>query len=263
MKSVSTESRRLNPSGSAQMVQAHGSTSPGAGFVVVFDCESDCSLRTCTGNSNYEKISTFMQFTVCCAVTIPTDVILANAPTDEAMQLSKRYHWWRDEADAGKGPIDGMLSLFDDADAIVGYNCFDFDFPLIKRHYRCVRKGETSMQRYMRHRSKCYDIMAKVRDVTGAYFKLDDLLRLNKLSCKTSNGLKAIVMWEKQQRDDLKAYCAADVDLTARLALVDNIVVDSSLSMCPSAGLRFALSKRANRDRETRRAGDDDEFVLV
>ncbi len=230
-------------------------------FVVVFDCESDCSLKTCPGGTKEEKLSRYMHFTVCCALTMPSDAILHKADADEIMHLSKRHHYWRDQAEPGTTPIDGMLALFDAADVIVGYNCFDFDFPLLRRFYRSVRAGETATQRYMNHRSKCFDIMAKVRDVTGCYFKLDDLLKLNNLSCKTSNGLKAIEMWESQQRTELKEYCEADVDLTARLALVDRISIDNlKNATCPTVGLRSDLCKKhalKKRDRE----GED--FVIV
>lgn len=215
-------------------------------FVVVFDCESDCSMSKCPGATYEEKLGRYMNFTVCCALVLPTSAVLAaELSPDAVMQMATRYHWWRDELD-GSTPLDGMLSLFDRADAIVGYNCLSFDFPLIRRFYRSVSELENAAQRYVNHRAKCVDLMARVRDVTGCCFKLNALLETNGLGRKTSDGLGAIRMWEEQQRDELQRYCAEDVDLTARLALVDDMTVAISshaFLKCPNTGLRSALSK--------------------
>ena len=120
----------------------------------------------------------------------------------------------------------------------------------------------TPTQRYMNHRSKCFDIMAKVRDVTGAYYKLDDLLRLNNLSSKIGDGLKAIDMWEKQQRANLVQYCASDVDLTARLALMEKITVDSAQNCTPPCiGLRNTI--RTTFPLKKRERVDNEDFVIV
>ena len=77
---------------------------PSCGFVVVFDCESDCSFARCPGVTKEDKILRYMQFTVCCAATIPTEAILSNNTSEEIMGLCTRYHWWRDEAVKGIGP---------------------------------------------------------------------------------------------------------------------------------------------------------------
>jgi hypothetical protein len=236
---------------------------PDDGFVLVFDCESDCSFTNCPGENVKEKVSKFMQFTTICAATLPTNLILSNIPVDDVMRQASRYHWWRDESKPGQTPIDGLLALFDRADVIVGFNALHFDFPLIRRFYRSVKPDETPTQRYFNHRSKCHDIMARVRDVTDLYYKLDDLLKFNHIPCKTSDGLQAITMWEEQRRQELLDYCAADVDLTARLALLDDISIDKRRdSVCYSVGVRSALLKKDLIVKRKRKI-EEEEYVLV
>jgi len=196
-------------------------------YVVVFDCESDSSFNNLPGNSQEEKLR-FMQFTVACAAVIPCDVIEKNKSICEILLHTKTKFWWRDAAERDHNPIISLLDLFDGAEVIVGYNCLSFDFPLLKRFY-CPSNKVSSMQRYVNHRSKTLDIMNRVRDATGSYYKLDQLLKLNKLKTKSSNGLEAIKMWERNEREELKSYCEMDVLLTAQLSLIDGLVTKENL----------------------------------
>ena len=55
--------------------------------------------------------------------------------------------------------------------------------------------------------------------------KLDALLAANGLPGKTSDGLEAIRMGERGDRDQLRAYCAEDVRLLAQLTLLPELRV--------------------------------------
>ena len=203
------------------------------GYVIVWDCESDCAFDKLPGETHEEKLC-FMQFTVICAILMPSAMIKKRAPVDLIMQNSTRYSWWRDVAEHGSNPVVSLLRLFDEADMIVGYNCLEFDFPLIRRFYRPSKSMPCSTQRYVNHRAKTLDIMARVRDATGKYYKLDDLLKKNGLETKSSNGIEAIRMWEQGQRDELESYCETDVLLTARLSLLEEIRVGHNVKVTSS-----------------------------
>lgn len=199
-------------------------------YAVVFDCESDSAFADLPGRTHEEKLK-FMQFTVICALVVPVELIRNGASADEIVDASFEHSWWRDVAEEGGNPISTLLDLFDGAKLIVGYNCLGFDFPLVRRHYRSSLGHARDHQRYVDHRSKTLDLMARARDATGEYFKLDYLLKRNGLQTKSSNGLQAIKMWDEGRRDELQDYCATDVALTAKLALQDTIHVSDYLEI--------------------------------
>lgn len=193
-------------------------------YVVVFDCESDAAFSALPGASNDEKLK-FMQFTCMCTLSMPLSLIVhRRATADEIIAASECRTWWRDtttaadDADAD-GPIGSFLQLVDKAALVVGYNCLGFDFPLIRRFYGRAGAFNTAEERYIAHRSKTLDLMTRVRDVTGKYFKLDALLKQNGLETKTGDGLLAIRLWTQGRREELESYCKWDVVQTARLAL--------------------------------------------
>jgi len=240
-------------------MEAQTGIANGNKYVIVFDCESDSLFSTLPGNFHEDKIR-FMQFTVVSALALPCEPIEAGAPIDEIMSRGVMYNWWRDVAEDGNNPLVSLLALFDGAEAIVGYNCNGFDFPLIKRFYRPTQSTTKPVQRYVDHRTKTLDIMSRVRDATGYYMKLDDLLNRNGLSSKSSNGKEAVGMWERGERDELKNYCNTDVMLTARLALLETVAVSDTVRIGGAGcGLRAFLALQ----RATKPIGAYDSFVLV
>lgn len=211
-------------------------------YVLVYDCESDSGFENLPGDHRADKIK-FMQFTVICAIAMPVELIERKAPVDEVLAHSTVYSWWRDVSEQGSNPIVTLLNLFDDAELIVGFNCLDFDFPLIRRFYRPSELYGLPAQRYVNHRSKTLDIMARIRDATGTYYKLDELLKKNGLQTKSSNGKEAIRMWEEGRREELQAYCANDVVVTARLALLESIRIGDYLKVTSRVfGIRTELA---------------------
>ena len=107
------------------------------------------------------------------------------------------------------------------------------------------------------------------RDVSGTYYKLDKLLVENGLSAKCGDGQKAVQMWAANDRPNLEMYCAMDVDLTAKLSLLENIKINGPqrLSLPQHVhGLRSAIAaRRASGAQKRPRDKEDDEegFVLV
>ena len=213
-------------------------------YIIVFDCESDATFASLFGETKMDKIK-FMQFTVTCAIKMPISLILQNRPWNEVMSSCTKHAWWRDLAEhETRNPVHTLLELFDGAVLIVGFNCLGFDFPLLRRFYPTVANQISPEQRYISHRSKTFDIMYRICEATGNYYKLDILLKRNKLSCKTGDGIAAIKLWETGKRDELKNYCEMDVWLTAQLALLEVIKVEDKLEFDNGKfGVRTAVTK--------------------
>jgi len=210
----------------------------GQPYCVVFDCESDAGFAE-GAHSAAERdsyIRTQLQFTVVCALKLLSGMIASGETTDAIIGASTRLTYWRDQANPGESPVSGLLKLFDGAEVIVGYNCQQFDFPLLSRFYpwNAERARASPEQRYASHRCKCLDVMLRLRDVTGRFHKLDNVLKANKLAVKSGDGAQAVRLWEEQRRDELRDYCATDVEVTARLALADQLV-----GVCGNPGVRI------------------------
>lgn len=260
MKNVS---RRIYPhrvqiNGTGYMDASTGSSRPPR-YVLVFDCESDSAFADLPGEFHEDKIK-FMQFTVICALAMPADMIEANAPVDEILAHSTRHSWWRDVSEQGSNPIITLLKLFDEAELIVGFNCLGFDFPLIRRFYRPSETVLYPNQRYVDHRSKTLDIMFRVKEATGNYFKLDELLKKNGLETKSSNGMEAIKMWADGRRDELKSYCEKDVLVTAKLALLDSMKFSDHLKITSKV---FGIKRELSLHTQSPEMDTDGGFVVI
>lgn len=176
--------------------------------VVVFDCESDGRPAPAYDGAQ-RGVEEFrnVQCTVACAIVMQSSTTL-----DGAREIT----CWRDVApQKGANPFKELFDAFDEADVILAYNSFDFDFPLLWKHY-----GAKAKRRYFEHRLKSVDIFSRLRAATNRWPKLADLLSDNGLSSKTGSGANAINLWEAGQRDELESYCMADVKLTAQLGLL-------------------------------------------
>lgn len=168
-------------------------------MLVFFDVETDSSFAS---HGDRACAMARMQITVACLTIVDDDGSVADRV------------FWRDVP----GDLESMLACFDLAHCIVGYNTLDFDLPVLEKYY-------ADKQRYRSHRLKSFDIFANIRTATGTWPSLDALLRENGLSTKISSGLAAIRMWERQERDDLSAYCLSDVHLTRALCELDRLMV--------------------------------------
>ena len=194
---------------------------------------------------------------------MPSNVVLESSDWNAVEKHTKRLTFWRDEAADGCTPVDELLKLFDDAEVIVCFNGLGFDFPLLRRFYRPLN-GCSAPQRYVLHRSKTLDIMARARDATGLYMKLDLLLMENGLATKTGDGLQAVKLWRCQKRKELSDYCHMDVELTLRLSLVDGMKAKGVELGANVNSLAYAINaSRAHTRKRTRDVAEEEDFVRV
>ena len=198
--------------------------------VVIFDCESDGKPRHAYGDTRTEQDFKFIQCTCACALIVP----VAQLPSLEG---ATRLTCWRDDEAHGVNPFEPLFAAFDAALVIVGYNAFEFDFPLLWKHY-----GKAQNRRYLEHRIKCLDIFARLRTVSGHWPRLDDLLLANELAPKLGDGRQAIRLWQADDRKALEAYCQVDVRRTAELATLKQMAFGQTTMPEHVYGLMPALT---------------------
>ena len=181
-------------------------------YVCVYDLETQSTIASVPGRRREDQIGN-LQISVLCAVTIPTRLAMDPLRSEEAMANAARHTFWRDDNSNPLGPFEKLLQLFDNADLICGYNISGFDNIVMKKHYAGRR------DRYYSHALKMHDCFCRIKDATGVWFKLDALLKANGLETKTADGLEAIKMWQRGERDRLADYCLTDTLQCARLML--------------------------------------------
>ena len=211
--------------------------------VVCFDVETDCLLSSCPGATRDQQCF-YSQITVACALVL--DAALCEDPNDavEALATSEAFSYWQDDASGdGTGPFEPLLQLMDEADVILVYNGFGFDYPVLRKYYGGPSKL-AAQQRYVHHRLKTLDPFDRIRSATGEWPKLDALLQANGLASKTASGVEAITMWQDGRRRELEDYCAADVKLMAELCLQPDILLPRPRTRLPNVVYGIAAAVR-------------------
>ena len=91
---------------------------------------------------------------------------------------------------------------------------------------------------------KTHDIFARLREATGFWYKLDNLLKENDVPAKTSNGLQAITWWQDGERALLQEYCEGDVKNLTKLAVKPQLKLPRTSFRAPNHvfGIASALA---------------------
>lgn len=114
------------------------------------------------------------------------------------------------DPEAGRTPdIGNSLSVFSEADRIIGFNSKHFDVPALVPYH-----GEKF--RALKH----FDIMDIVKNRLGRKLSLNALATETLGSEKTDVGTNAVLYWAKRDEESmekLQKYCEADVALTRDL----------------------------------------------
>lgn len=182
--------------------------------VVVFDLETDATIRDAPGTTREEQVRN-LQFSCCSLLSIDVEAIKRGDAPDVLVEAGVMKTFWRDN----QNDIEAILAAFEEATAIIGFNTHGFDFLVLRKHY-------SDKQQYHRHLCKSLDVFSRVRDVANFWPKLDMLLKRNGLATKTADGLVAIKWFAEGRLDELKSYCESDVKCCAKLALASEMIVD-------------------------------------
>ncbi len=102
--------------------------------------------------------------------------------------------------------FDEMWSLFENTDAIVGYNSEHFDIPILNKYYQGDLKNIKSI-----------DLLADIKKSYGKRPKLDNVANAILGKNKISNGLQAVEWWKTGEIDKIKKYCEEDVIITKEI----------------------------------------------
>lgn len=180
-------------------------------FVCVFDLETQCLFGDVVASTRDEQAR---KMPISCASTLcmPSSLVLnPQTPADESIARGVLKTFWRD-GPAG-GDMTALVKLLNQAEMIVGYNLFGFDYKVLAKH-RVDPDDPTCW------RDKTLDVFCRARDHSKQWPKLDNLLFLNNVPAKLGDGKLAVQLWNEGRREELGSYCEGDVIATARLALL-------------------------------------------
>lgn len=207
------------------------------GSVVVFDIETQDKIANMPGAERIDQVCN-LQVSCLAYLVVDADRLLDLDDAQAAVEEAKMVTLWRDEDPDGDGPFERLFKVFDEAELICSYNGLGFDHPVLFKHCKKTRTEA--------HLLKAHDAFSRLKENTGIWFKLDNLLKANGLETKTANGLEAIKMWHENRRDELEAYCVHDVRAFARLLALPELKLPRLASVAPNYlfGMASALAAR-------------------
>jgi hypothetical protein len=182
-------------------------------YVCVFDIETQQKIEDMPGRFREDKIK-LLSISCASIVKIPSELCIDPKDRELAMEMASTQTFWIDGD--GQASLEAMCVLLENAEMIVGYNLAGFDWLVCKKYFRNVEAFQKCCE-------KTLDVFSRIRDATGVWYKLDNLLKVNGLETKTADGLMAIAYWAEQKRDVLQEYCEVDTKQCARLALLPTL----------------------------------------
>lgn len=114
-------------------------------------------------------------------------------------ETNKYHSFWHDE-------LDGLWSILEQADLLVGYNSIHFDLPLLNKYY-------LGNLEHIAH----LDILVEVQKSFGRRVKLDQIAAGTLGTKKSGHGLDAVKWWRRGELDKIKKYCINDVIITKKI----------------------------------------------
>ena len=138
---------------------------------------------------------------------------------DDPATLPQNHSWFEYIAplEGANDLADKLIPLIDAADRVVAYNGRGFDLEVLR--------GCCSEEDVDRWSKKLRDPFEAIRDTTGSWVKLDELLDANALPFKKSgDGVSAVEWWSRGERRRVADYCRGDVDALIALITLDKIV---------------------------------------
>lgn len=105
-----------------------------------------------------------------------------------------------------KEDLPRLWKLFEQADAVVGYNSDHFDIPVLDKYY----PGDLAKIRSI-------DLMKDIQAALGRRIKLDAVAEGTLGAKKSGHGAQAMRWWKQGDVASLRKYCLKDVELTKRV----------------------------------------------
>lgn len=105
--------------------------------------------------------------------------------------------------------FEGMWSIFQDADRVIGYNSIGFDVPALEPYANFPF-------RKLPH----FDIMLKVKEIYGKRVSMDAIAKETLDREKKETGLEAVYLWQRKDKkslERLRKYCEDDVLITKEI----------------------------------------------
>jgi hypothetical protein len=183
--------------------------SRGARNVIAFDVETDRLLdRT---RSNFEAL----RITVASALRLRFDDGDDEGAADEDEEEGRRAtsYFAEPTASSDERPLEDLGILLDAADVVVAYNGRGFDIRVLRNHFPADRVDAWER--------KLADPFEAMRECTGSWVKLDELLEANALPRKAGDGVCAVEWWAAGERRKVAEYCCADVEGLAAIVAMD------------------------------------------
>jgi hypothetical protein len=149
-------------------------------YVAVWDIETQDKIQDKPGKFREDKIK-LLSISCASVVKIPSELCIDPKDRERAMEMAVTTTYWIDGDPAQS--MDALCAVLDGAEMVVGYNLAGFDWLVTKKYF----KNEEAFQKCT---AKTLDVFSRIRDATGVWFKLDNLLRLNGLDTKTADGLQ-------------------------------------------------------------------------
>ena len=168
---------------------------------MIFDIETQNKINDMAGVDRVSKVK-MLEVSCLSYLVVNSDEVLASSERAAAVvDAAEMQTLWRDDETDPDGPFEPLLKAFDEAEVIASYNGLGFDHLVMTKYY------QRNTRRFQGHVCKSHDAFARLRDATELWYKLDALLKENKIPTKTANGLLAIEWWANGEREKLREYC--------------------------------------------------------
>ncbi len=99
--------------------------------------------------------------------------------------------------------LETLWPIFEQADALVGYNSNHFDIPLLNKYY----PGDLTQ-------IKSIDLLEDIKASLGRRLRLDSVAQATVGAKKSADGLQAVRWWRDGEIKKIIKYCEQDVKVT-------------------------------------------------